>query len=41
MEINKKLLALNRKKNDTSKERDGMYSRLQDLQNYQNNNNLT
>lgn len=40
MEINKKLLTLNRKKNETSKERDGMYSRLQDLQNYQNNNNL-
>lgn len=40
MEINKRLLALNRKKTDTSKERDGMYKRLQEMQNYQNNNNL-
>jgi uncharacterized protein (TIGR02231 family) len=40
MEINKKLLALNRKKTETAKDRDGMYKRLQDLQNYQNNNNL-
>lgn len=40
MEINKKLLTLNRKKAETAKDRDGMYRRLQDLQNYQNNNNL-
>lgn len=39
-EINKKLLALNRKKTDSAKDRDGMYKRLQDLQNFQNNNNL-
>lgn len=40
MEINKKLLSLNRKKTETSKDRDAMYQRLQDLQNYQSNNNL-
>lgn len=40
MEINKRLLALNRKKTETGKDRDGMYKRLQEMQNYQNNNNL-
>ena len=39
-EINKKLLSLNRKKNDKSELKSAMNTRLQDLRNYQNNNNL-
>lgn len=40
MEVNKKLLVLNRKQREKQTDLNGMNKRLTDLRNYQNNNNL-